>query len=612
MLITKEKIINTTLILSLFVVPLVIYVHNLSPSIYGGDSGDFATAIVVKGVPHPSGYPLYTLLGILFNSLPIDKTPAWKIGLVSSIFAALGVLVTYLIAMETTSKKRIISVITAFSMAFLYPYWLYAETVEIFSMHYFFILTIILFALLYIRLKKKKYLYFLTFTIALSLTNNLSAILIIPIVILAITLAKPKNEKFLDPRFIITNLLLFLLGLSAYLYIPIAASTNPPLNWGNAVNIRNLINLILRKNYSWGTLSNFNTPAVSANILIYLKYWLIHVNLLFIIIIFFGIYFTYKQKKYITLLLLAASFTVFGPFYIIYSKYDLANLEVIGIQERFYTSSIIILFLFFPLGAEQTYSQINQKVVKKLKYYPFRRLVRLSLLIILILIPSSTFHRNYPSTNFNDNYLGDVFATDLLEPLPKNSTVWVAHDTVGFNALYLQHALKKRGDINIPGHYGSSKNVLIQSGYLETPSEKNIQEHYLESGNWLNQNIKYSSLAPIIHQSAVFADHKIDIVDDVYGNIISIPYGLLFKIEFRDNYDLTIEEYLNTINPILENLQTEYLTKSQKLIDNSFHYAHINYFYSQAYLNVAEFLVNFYNDKEYFNRYLQTAEKLKI
>ena len=38
---------------------------------YGNDGGDFLAAILTGGIPHPTGYPSYMLLGILFQQIPI-------------------------------------------------------------------------------------------------------------------------------------------------------------------------------------------------------------------------------------------------------------------------------------------------------------------------------------------------------------------------------------------------------------------------------------------------------------------------------------------------------------------------------------------------------------
>jgi len=132
------KNINFEIVL-LFLAVLFIYIHNLSPSVYGGDSGDFLAASLSRGVAHPSGYPLYTILGILTTSLALPLTYAYKFGIVSAVFAALSVVLVYLIGWELV-KSRVIALISALTLAFIFPFWLYAEIVEVISLNSFFIL----------------------------------------------------------------------------------------------------------------------------------------------------------------------------------------------------------------------------------------------------------------------------------------------------------------------------------------------------------------------------------------------------------------------------------------------------------------------------------------
>ncbi len=51
------------------------------------DGGDLVTAARVLGVPHPSGYPTWTLLAILFDQLPLG-TAAWRATLLSMVSGA--------------------------------------------------------------------------------------------------------------------------------------------------------------------------------------------------------------------------------------------------------------------------------------------------------------------------------------------------------------------------------------------------------------------------------------------------------------------------------------------------------------------------------------------
>ncbi|UCH71922.1 MAG: DUF2723 domain-containing protein, partial [Thermoplasmatales archaeon] len=172
-----------------------VYIYNLSPSVFGGDSGDFLSAIAVKGVPHPSGYPLYTILGLFFNSLPIRATIAWKVGLISTILSSLAVVFLYMIVEELTNHKSI-ALISSLTLAFIQPFWIYAEVTEVFALHSLFVITITYFSIRFYKTKKNKYLYTLSFLSGLSLTNNLTILLIFPAVSILVLATKPR--MFLD------------------------------------------------------------------------------------------------------------------------------------------------------------------------------------------------------------------------------------------------------------------------------------------------------------------------------------------------------------------------------------------------------------------------------
>src|SRR3990170_4740449 len=135
----KKYIKKISIPLVLFLFTFSIYAINLSPSVYGGDSGDFLTAAITNGVPHPSGYPLYTIIGIIFTSLPGAFTLAWKYALASALFSALSVALLYFITHELV-KKRSLAIATSLILAFSYPFWLYAEIVEVFALQSFFII----------------------------------------------------------------------------------------------------------------------------------------------------------------------------------------------------------------------------------------------------------------------------------------------------------------------------------------------------------------------------------------------------------------------------------------------------------------------------------------
>ncbi|HDL03197.1 MAG TPA: DUF2723 domain-containing protein, partial [candidate division Zixibacteria bacterium] len=83
--------------LIVFVGSLILYIRTMAPSLYWGDSAAFASASYILGLPHSPSFPLYTLLGRLFMLIP-GLEPAFASNLMSAIFAALAVMMFYMLA----------------------------------------------------------------------------------------------------------------------------------------------------------------------------------------------------------------------------------------------------------------------------------------------------------------------------------------------------------------------------------------------------------------------------------------------------------------------------------------------------------------------------------
>src|SRR6185437_15348384 len=83
----------------------LLYLHNLSQSVYGGDVGDLITASAVHGVAHAPGYPLFVFLGFLLVKVLPFFSPAGRVGLISVFSGALGIGIFYLLLERLTKRK---------------------------------------------------------------------------------------------------------------------------------------------------------------------------------------------------------------------------------------------------------------------------------------------------------------------------------------------------------------------------------------------------------------------------------------------------------------------------------------------------------------------------
>src|SRR6266540_4158557 len=112
------------------VAAFAVYVRTLAPSITYGDSPELTTAAYQLGVPHPTGYPLYMLLGHLFIGLIPFGEPAYRMNLLSAVFAAAAVGLIYLLGLRIV-RNRAASAAAALLYAFSLTFWSQAVITEV-------------------------------------------------------------------------------------------------------------------------------------------------------------------------------------------------------------------------------------------------------------------------------------------------------------------------------------------------------------------------------------------------------------------------------------------------------------------------------------------------
>jgi Protein O-mannosyl-transferase TMEM260-like len=220
----------------LAVLYLIITPTRLTNANFGGDGGDFLAAILTRGIPHPTGYPTYILLGIIFQYIPIS-TPVFRGVLASLIPAALGAgLLTGWVGYVVRNKSfKYLGAAAIAGIAWGFAPLLISQAVII-EVHGLQSLSTIL-VLWWITLnlsdqlaKTKKWILVLSFFIGLGIGNHLTIVLLAPAAIFAITIVCIRSRAW---KLILAELSLILLGTLVYIYLPLRAHYYPPINWGN-------------------------------------------------------------------------------------------------------------------------------------------------------------------------------------------------------------------------------------------------------------------------------------------------------------------------------------------------------------------------------------------
>ena len=77
------------------IVCLIIYILTLHPTVGFIDSGELAAVVYTFGVPHPTGYPVFLLIGYIVSHLPLGGSVIYRLNLLSAIETMAAIIVMY-------------------------------------------------------------------------------------------------------------------------------------------------------------------------------------------------------------------------------------------------------------------------------------------------------------------------------------------------------------------------------------------------------------------------------------------------------------------------------------------------------------------------------------
>jgi tetratricopeptide (TPR) repeat protein len=268
----------------------LVYAAGACPTIYVGDSGELVAAVYLLGIPHPTGYPLYVLLGKLWTLLVPFGSIAYRMSLFSAACAAAACAVLYWLC-RRLRLRAIAALMAALLLGFSASFWGEANVQRVYSLNALFVTLATAAAFEWYRTRRQRLLALAFFLCGLGATNH--TFMAVYAVALAVWMlivgmrrlspgrcpgltnrrpfradsprhstglgsSAPTGQPFISPgqrpgRFsggmIAAASGAFALGLLPYLYLPLRARQHPPLNWGDPETLRNFLNVILRHGF---------------------------------------------------------------------------------------------------------------------------------------------------------------------------------------------------------------------------------------------------------------------------------------------------------------------------------------------------------------------------
>lgn len=242
-----------------FMLPLMAYLRTLAPAEVGGDAGEFQLVPAILGIPHYTGYPLYTLLGHFWIALDPFGTPALKMNALSAVCGALACALVYL-GVRGTGGGRLAGLAGAVALAVAPLDWRWSTIAGVRAAAAAFTALVLLLAFRWGTaarhqmaeepptvplagvgaLLRRRWLW-LCFGLGLALAHHRSSAFFLPSLAVYVLVIAPRFLRHW--RLMVAGALVFALPLLFYLYLPIRSALGSaydqfhPTTWANFVEL---------------------------------------------------------------------------------------------------------------------------------------------------------------------------------------------------------------------------------------------------------------------------------------------------------------------------------------------------------------------------------------
>jgi hypothetical protein len=397
-----------------------IYALGACPTIYVGDSGELTTAVAVLGIPHPTGYPLYVLLGKLWTLAVPFGSIAWRMSLFSAACGALACGLLYRLG-RRLGVRPLGAAFAALLMAVSPSLWAEATVQRVYTLNALFVVLATLLAVRWDERRDSSSLAAAFLCCGLGAANHTF------MAVYALALAGFvlwRAPLTLAGRGAPTAVGAFVLGLTPYLYLPLRSRADPPLDWGNPETLGAFLDVVLRRHF-WGRAWLERPADVVPIVTDYVRSIAVELGWAGAALAAIGAV-AATRRRWPLLLLVMALVGNLGALALHGSRHDLFT------WHRYYIPSYVMLALLAGLGCD--------RVVDRLP----RALRPLPLAIPLLLLANGW--REHDRSRYR---VAEAFADAVLESLPPGAHLAASDDNVLFALIYRHLVEGRRPDVDL-------------------------------------------------------------------------------------------------------------------------------------------------------------------
>lgn len=414
-----------------------LYAAGACRTIYVGDSGELVAASWTLGIPHPSGYPLYVLLGKLWATLLPFGSVAFRFSLFSCACAALAVAGVYLAA-RTLAVGRMAALAAAVLFAASPSFWGEANVQRVYALNALFVALATLLAARWENARTGAAVergnlagrfVAIAFVAGLGATNH--TFLAVWGIAFLLYAAVAAPAVVLRGRTLAAAAAATLAGLSVYAYLPLRSRMEPRLDWGNPERLGTFVAVITRHDFwerkwwtGWGDL----LPIVRD----FLSSFAFELTLLGALLAATGLVAGWRRRRFVAFLGLVAIANV-AAMAAHGSRSDLF------LWHRYYISAYLMAVLLAGVGLDllteafRRHSRITAAVFSTMT---------LAAALTLAPLRAAQFDRSRYR-------VADDYSRQLLASLPPGAHLAASDDNILFVLIYLQLVEGVRPDVDL-------------------------------------------------------------------------------------------------------------------------------------------------------------------
>ncbi|HMW34505.1 MAG TPA: DUF2723 domain-containing protein, partial [bacterium] len=373
--------------------------------------------------------------------------------------------------LKKSSLGFLFSVLTAFLTATSSEAWEQSVISEVYGLHIFFTGIILLLTTLWLsetgNNERSRYFFLLSFVLGLSLSNHTTTLVLLPPLVM---LAFITDRNFiLNLKRIIIATGFITLGLSCFIYLPLASARNPMMDWGNPETWTNFWRVIARHQYQLNetqTLVKFISQLKTYFSLLG-EQWFSPI----LVLVLPALVFLWKRHRSLLLFVLVfwfftAPVTTYLTNFDVTTGNPLVSAENKALVSVFYIPSYMIVAALVALGTISLVEQWPSRVTY----------IAAGLLAIACLwhLPE-----NYKRNNMHQYRFTECFAENIFSVTDSNALVIGNWDPLVFPFFYYQQVEKRRPDL-----FMIDQELLRRSWYIQM-----LRDHNPESTELIKKEI---------------------------------------------------------------------------------------------------------------------------